>query len=125
MNKYLKIILFGVLIWLVPFIVSFFIYPLKTAENPLFESIMPIVITLIVILFTYFYLKTIETGFIKEGVIIGVIWLVISIVIDLTLFLPPSPMQMSFNNYMMDIGVTYIMIPVITIGMGYMAENKA
>jgi len=124
MNKYLKIIIFGFLVWLVPFVVSFFIYPLKTAGNPLFESIMPLTLTVIVVALAYLYLKNIETGFIKEGVVIGVIWFVINIAIDLVMFLPPSPMQMTLNNYMMDIGITYLMIPVITTGMGFMAENK-
>lgn len=124
MNKYLKIVIFGFLVWLVPFVVSFFIYPLKTVGNPLFESIMPLVITVMVVVLAYLYLKNIKTDFIREGVIIGVAWFIINIVIDLVLFLPPSPMQMNLANYMMDIGITYLMIPVITIGFGYMIENK-
>ena len=124
MNKYLKIGIFGVLVWLVPFAVSFFIYPLKTAGNPLFESIMPLVITIMVVSLSYLYLKNIETDLLKEGVMVGVVWFIINIAIDLVLFLPPSPMQMSFTNYMMDIGITYLMIPVITIGLVVMAENK-
>lgn len=55
---------------------------------------------------------------------IGVLWFIINITIDLILFLPSNPMQMTLTNYMMDIGITYIMIPVITMGMGYMAENE-
>lgn len=125
MNKYLKVILSGFLVWLVPFIVSFFIYPLKTSGNPLFESIMPLFITIIVFWLSYFYLKGIKKDFIKEGVTIGGAWFLISIAIDLVLFLPSSPMQMTFTDYMMDIGVTYLMIPVITTGMGYMSQNKA
>lgn len=125
MNKYIKIVIFGVLVWLVPFAVSFFIYPLKTAGNPLFESIMPLVIAIMVVSLAYLYLKNIEIDLLKEGVVIGVVWFIINIAIDLVLFLPPSPMQMSLTNYMMDIGITYLMIPVITIGLGVMAENKA
>jgi len=124
MNKYLKIILFGFLVWLVPFVVSVFIYPLKTAGNPLFESIMPLVITIMVVVLAYLYLKNIKTDFIREGVIIGMAWFIINIAIDLVLFLPPSPMQMSLANYMKDIGITYLMIPIITIGFGYMIESK-
>jgi uncharacterized membrane protein YpjA len=86
---------------------------------------MPIAITIIVITLAYLYLKNIKIDFIREGVIIGVAWFIINIVIDLVLFLPSSPMQMTLTNYMMDIGITYLMIPVMTIGMGYMAENKA
>jgi hypothetical protein len=125
MNRYLKIILFGFLVWLVPFAVSFFMYPLKTAGSPFFESIMPLVITIMVVALAYLYLKNMGTDFLREGVLIGVIWFIINIAIDLVLFLPPSPMQMTLTNYMMDIGITYLMIPVITVGLGYMAENKA
>ncbi|MBM4240317.1 MAG: hypothetical protein FJ150_01335 [Euryarchaeota archaeon] len=124
MNKYLKIVLFGGLVWLVPFVVSFFVYPLKTAGNPLFESIMPLVITVMVVALAYLYLKNIRTDFIKEGVIIGGSWFIINIAIDLVMFMPPSPMQMSLTNYMMDIGFTYLMIPVITIGFGYLLDSK-
>jgi len=124
MNKYLKIVIFGFVVWLVPFLVSFFIYPLKTAGNPLFESIMPLVIAIMVVVVAYLYLKNMETDLIMEGVIIGMAWFIISIAIDLVLFIPPSPMQMSFVNYMEDIGITYLMIPVITIGLAYMADNR-
>jgi hypothetical protein len=123
MNKYLKIVLYGFLVWLVPFVVSFFIYPLKTAGSPLFESIMPLVISLTVVVLAFLYLKNLEGDYVKEGVMIGVVWFIISIVIDLLLFLSPSAMQMRLIDYMADIGVTYLMIPFITVGLGLMAAE--
>jgi hypothetical protein len=124
MNKYLKIIVYGVLVWLIPFVVSFFIYPLKTSGNPLFESIMPLTLAIIVVLMANLYLKNVQMGFNREGVIIGISWFIINIAIDLILFLPASPMQMSLNNYMLDIGITYLMIPVITAGFGFLLNSK-
>jgi hypothetical protein len=124
MNKYFKIVIFGFVVWLVPFLVSFFIYPLKTAGNPLFESVMPLVITIITVSLACLYLIKLETDLIREGVIIGFSWFLINLAIDLVLFLPPSPMQMNLMNYMEDIGITYLMIPVITVGLAYMADNK-
>ena len=125
MNKNLKIILFGFLVWLIPFLVAFVIFPLRTSMRPLFESIMPLTLTIVVVILAYYYLKNIEANFVKEGVIIGITWFIIDIAIDLVMFLPASPMQMSLGDYMMDIGLTYVMIPVITIGLGYMAKNKS
>jgi hypothetical protein len=124
MNKNLKIILFGFLVWLIPFLVAFAIFPLRVYMRPLFESIMPLTLTIIVVILAYYYLKNMEVNFVKEGVIIGFAWFIINIAIDLIMFMPASPMQMSFADYMMDIGLTYVMIPVITVGMGYMAQNK-
>ncbi|HML06355.1 MAG TPA: hypothetical protein VK426_11315 [Methanobacterium sp.] len=124
MNKNLKIILFGFLVWLIPFLVAFVIFPLRASMRPLFESIMPLTLTIVVVILAYYYLKNIKANFVKESVIIGFTWFIIDIAIDLVMFLPASPMQMSLGDYMMDIGLTYVMIPVITIGMGYMAKNK-
>lgn len=124
MNRYLKIVVFGFLVWLIPFLVSFLVFPLKITMRPLFESIMALVLTIVVILLSYYYLKDIKSYYVKECLMICVVWYIISIAIDLVMFMPASPMQMSFDDYMMDIGLTYIMIPVITVGMGYMAQNK-
>ena len=120
MNRYLKIISFGFFVWLIPFLASFFMYPLKTAGNPLFESLMPVIITLVTVVLASIYLKNAEGDLLREGALIGVFWFLISVIIDLFLFLPPSPMQMGITGYFMDIGITYLIIPIITIGMGYL-----
>ena len=98
MNRVIKIVGFGFLMWLVPFIVSLIIYPLKTSFNPLFQSIMPVVITMTVVFLAVAYFKDVNTNFLQEGSIIGVSWFLISISIDLILFMPSCPMQMIFTN---------------------------
>ena len=125
MNKNLKIVLFGLLVWLIPFIVSFFIYPLKTPLYSLFESIMSVLIAVAAVIFSYFYFKDIGANFVREGVVTGIVWFIIAIVIDLVMFMPASPMHMNFTEYMMTVGVKYLIIPVVTIGSGYLAQNKA
>ncbi|MDO9044940.1 MAG: hypothetical protein Q7U35_06505 [Methanobacteriaceae archaeon] len=125
MNKNLKIILYGFLVWMIPFAISFVVFPLKTSMRPFFESIMPLVLSMVVITLAYYYLKDLESNFVKEGFLMGILWFIINIAIDLLMFMPASPMQMSFLNYMMDIGLTYVMVPVITLGMGFMADNKS
>ncbi|MBE3121809.1 MAG: hypothetical protein IMZ53_15950 [Thermoplasmata archaeon] len=124
MNKYVKLVGFGFLIWLIPFLVSFVIFPLRDANRPLFESIMPIILVLTVMIISVLYFKKIEKESLKEGVIAGVLWFVLSLVIDLMLFLPASPMQMSFSDYMMDIGLTYLIILMIPIGIGALVSKK-
>ncbi len=36
-----------------------------------------------------------------------------------------GPMAMPFVEYMEDIGLTYLIYPVVTIGMGYALEKRA
>jgi flagellar biosynthesis protein FlhB len=124
MNKYVKLVGFGFLIWLIPFLVSFVIFPLRNTHRPLFESIMPVVLVLAVMIISVLYFKKIEKESLKEGVIAGVLWFVLSLVIDLMLFLPASPMQMSFSDYMVDIGLTYLIILMIPIGIGALVRKK-
>ena len=124
MNKYVKIGFFGILIWLIPFVVSFIIFPLRDSNRALFESIMPVVLTIIVITFSIIYLKNMDKISVIDGIIAGVIWFIISLIIDLILFIPASPMQMQLSDYMMDIGLTYTIILVIPIGFSYLLENK-
>ncbi len=125
MKKFLKVGLFGFLTWLIAFAVSVSLSPLRTSQRPLFESIMPVVVTLCAVLFAILYFKKFKGGFLQEGVLVGAAWFIINIVIDLPLFLLEGPMEMSFADYMMDIGVTYLIIPVVTIGIGFALQHKA
>ena len=125
MKKYVKwIIGFGILIWLIPFLVSFVVFPLKDSNRPLFESIMPVVLTITVVTFSILFFKRVDKEVMKEGFIVGIVWFTISIVIDLFMFIPESSMHMSLVNYIMDIGLTYLIILVIPVGFGYILEKR-
>lgn len=124
MKSIKKGILFGFLVWVIPFVMAILIFPIRNNDRPLFESIMPVVVVLCVVIFTCFYFQKLPGRLLKEGIILGVVWLAISLVLDLILFMPDSPMHMSFIDYLKDIGLTYLMIPAITIGFGYLLEKK-
>jgi len=124
MKRYLKVGLFGFLTWLVPFVVAFLIYPIRTSYRSLFESIMAVVVTISAVLFAVLYFRKLTTGFLSQGILVGIIWFVINIVLDLILFME-GPMKMSFSDYIMDIGLTYLIIPAVTIGFGYILQRKA
>jgi hypothetical protein len=74
MDKTIKILGYGFIIWLVPLITSLLIYPIKLYLNPLFESIMPVIITLTVVIFSVAYFRGVNENFFKEGVVIGLVF---------------------------------------------------
>jgi hypothetical protein len=123
MKRCSKVVLFGFLVWLIPFIVSFAVFPLKKSMNPLFETIMAVVVTLVGVIFVYLYFKKVELNFFKEGILFGLVLFVMSIVIDLLLFMW-GPMKITFGNYMMDIGLTYLIYPIVSGGFGLLLEYK-
>jgi hypothetical protein len=125
MKEIKKKLMYGVLLWAIPFVVSIFVFPLRSSDRPLFESIMPVVVVLCVVIFSALYFrKWADSKFISEGIVLGILWLVISLAIDLALFMPETPMQMSLVDYIKDIGLIYLMIPVITIGFGYILSKR-
>jgi hypothetical protein len=109
---------------LIPFIVAMLIFPLREAQSPFFETIMPLTLTICTVVFSILYFKGVEHGYLAESVKLGILWFGISLVIDLFMFMW-GPMKMPFMDYMMDIGFTYLMFPMITIGFGYLLERKA
>lgn len=113
-----KALLFGVFIWMIAFLVAFAIFPIRESSRPLFESIMPVVLALATVFFAHRYFKGVQTGFAREGLLLGLVWMGTNILIDLPLMLSPSPMQMTLADYVADIGVTYALIPIITTGVG-------
>ncbi|MBS3175602.1 hypothetical protein J4440_07005 [Candidatus Woesearchaeota archaeon] len=113
----------GFLVWLIPFIFGFLLFPIHESDRILFESIMPVVVTISAVLFTFLYLKKQKSNYFKEGILLGITWFIINIAIDLLLFMW-GPMKMTFLAYMSDIGLTYLIIPIITIGIGALIENK-
>ena len=118
MNSWKKAIGYGVLMWLVPFAVAFGIFIIHDSNRPLFESIMAVAIAATATVLGLRYLKHVDSNVVREAVMLGLLWLGICVLIDAPLMLLDGPMQMSIMEYVDDIGVTYLMIPVVTWGVG-------
>jgi hypothetical protein len=107
----------GVIAWLAPFVVGFLAFPLRESARPLFESIMAIAVTATAVVLGLAYFGRHEGGRIREGLLVGLIWFAICVLIDAPLMLVGGPMKMSLGAYMADIGLTYVCIPVVTLGL--------
>ncbi len=116
MTSIRKALLFGFLVWLVTFAVAFAISPIRETSRPLFESIMPVAIAIIVVPLGVVYFRRIRRRLMREGLRLGLLWVLMCVAIDAPLMLLGWPMYMTVPEYLADIGVTYLMIPVITIG---------
>lgn len=124
MSSWLRAISLGLLVWLVPFAVAFAAFPLKTANYPLFESIMPVALTAIVVFCSLWYFRGIATPTIREGLLLGVLWMLLSMAVDLPLMLSP-PMNYTVGQYFADVGLTYLMMPIITLGIARAAPRPS
>ncbi|HEB12961.1 MAG TPA: hypothetical protein ENI11_04740 [Actinobacteria bacterium] len=116
-------ILYGLAIWAIAFVVAILISPIRTSDRPFFESIMPVTVALATVLFSYLYFRGVVKSFLSEGVKLGLIWFTINIAIDLPMF-SAGPMKMTLIDYVKDIGFTYLIIPIFTIGIGKTLDSR-
>jgi hypothetical protein len=106
----------GLLVWLLPFVVAFLVFPFRESWRALFESVMAVSVTVTAVWFGLVYLRRLPVVAVQDGVLVGVLWWLMCVAIDLPLF-SAGPMTMTLGDYMADIGLTYVSIPAVTIGL--------
>ena len=119
-----KLFGFGILTWLLPFLVS---VPFYSPEGePLYDIFLTKSVLLVfsaalgtALILVYF--RGVRARYIREGALLGGVWLAINWALDVAVLLPLSGMDI--GAYMGEIGLRYLMIPIIAVGIGYAAEQ--
>jgi uncharacterized membrane protein YpjA len=112
---------FAFLAWLVPFAVSVCLFPLKKSHPPLFEAFMGVTLVASTVALGCVYLRRPAGNPLMVGTRIGLIWMGANWLLDSLMF-SGGPMKMSLAQYATEIAPAYLMIPVITIGLGHAAK---
>lgn len=120
----LRILLYGFLTWLVPFVVSFGFYTpggeLRTSQD-FFKSMMIIVSTGTGCYLLYHYFKGCRQSYQAAGILSGICWLIINLLLDITILIPFA--NMSYRFYFESIGLRYMNIPIISVAMGFALQR--
>lgn len=124
-SQYSRAVLAGIVTWLVPFLVSLLFYNQNglTIDVFLFKSIMIVAGAITGALMIVWYFKPETKDFLRAGIIFGAAALAINWVLDLIVLcgmLGEDPL-----SWFAGVGVRYIVIPVMSITAGYIAEEKA
>lgn len=123
-SKVRKLIGFGILTWLLPFLLS---VPFYSPEGePLYDIFL--IKTILLVFSAAFgtfliliYFRDVHAWFIREGALLGGVWLLINWALDAVILLPLSGMDA--GTYMAQIGLRYLIIPITAVGIGYAAEQ--
>jgi len=114
--------LYGFLLWLIPFLASVLIFPLKKSDPAFYQSILGVFsITLVIILAVHYFKKT--EGNLREGILLGIVFAVISWFFDFFFFIW-GPIKMPLLNYIKEIGIGYLIYIFIPTGFGYLFGRK-
>jgi EamA domain-containing membrane protein RarD len=108
---------YGFLLWILPFLFSVAIFPLKKTDPAFFQSLMTVISALFVVILSIHYFRKTQ-GNLKEGIFLGVIFFVVSLFFDFFFFVW-GPIKMPLVAYVKEISIGYLIYPIITIGFGY------
>jgi len=125
MGKAHMLVLFGFLAWLIPFLCSFFFFDPQagrmTIDSAFFKSIMVVVGVVVGTLLFVKYFDCVKKDYVKEGLVAGAVWAVMSWALDFVILVPM--MKVDTPTYFMSIGMLYLSMPIIAVGMGMAIEN--
>jgi hypothetical protein len=114
MRGAVRYLLFGIGVWLIPFALGVAIFPVVDPSTSLFDTAMSIAMSLSAGWMSWLYLRGRVRVGPKDGLVAGLGWAALAVALDAPLFLlPPHPFQMPANDYVADIGLTYLMVPII------------
>lgn len=109
---------FGVMSWVVPFVASLSLYPLKSTNEPLFETIVSILILATAGGLGRLWYRTVPPLHISEGLAVGTTWLLINVVLDQLMLLSIfGPQRMSLGVYATQVGLKYLIIPIVLVAL--------
>ncbi|TAL38663.1 MAG: hypothetical protein EPN93_04110 [Spirochaetes bacterium] len=123
MNRVKTIAVYGFISWLIPFALSIPLYPpLHETMMPLFKNIMLVtgMLTGVTLLVRYF--RGVNADHVREGLVVGLAWLAVNIVLDLATLV--AAFKMPVAEYFLYTGIVYLSIPIISTGMGFLLAGR-
>ena len=113
----------GVLAWLVPFLLSLALSPLRQANAAMFTTVMflILVVTSGALLVYFFRRRPVR---LRVAVLVGAFWMVISLALDSLVF-SRGPMRMSALAYFSEIGLAYLVFPALALVAALLAKHEA
>ena len=125
MYSWKKALFYGFLTWLIPFLVAVPFYSQDgtlSVEVYLFKSMMIIVGSLVGLVLIVGYFKRVDGAFLREGILIGFIWLMMNWMFDFVFFVFITKMDIA--TYFIQIGIRYLTIPIYSIAIGFLLKKK-
>lgn len=115
-------IICGVLIWLLTYLISIIVQPL-ILDNSLYNNlILPLNIVIVTGFFGIIYIRNIDENELIEGILVGILFVLIDIILDLIFFVIPNNTNILISNYPNHIILMIIIMLIITSFLGYLAQ---
>ena len=115
-------IIYGVLIWIITHLVFAVTHPIIDAYTANSNFILAICIIIVSGFFSILYIREINKNEVFEGLIGGILFAIIDIVLDLAFFVIPNNQNILLPNYTTHILLTSAMLIILPTFLGYLAQ---
>ena len=120
MNKCLKRILLGLIVWGVPFLASFFVWDVKTNAPSLsaawFYAVMGVTGAIGFVIAAYYQFKDVKKDTVKEGWMTGITWYIELVLLDLIVLVMLMGMTLPDYYHLL---LSYINPLILAVAIGY------
>src|SRR5918999_634086 len=129
MQSPVRDLLYGIAIWFVwvsLVVVSAQLLPTEISGSALFVSMQMVALATLVLGFTILYLRNAGDGTFKEGLLVGVGWVVVMIALDLAhSVVHPDMVSLDTGTYFATVVPSYVVMPIITtLTLGYLERRS-
>lgn len=115
-------IILGILIWFFTYLITEFINSIFTYNMPYVNIIFPITAIIVTGFFGILYIRNIETNEVVEGILAGIVFIIIDIIMDYLIFILPHTQSVITQNYPFHVISMTILTLLITAFLGYLAQ---
>ena len=117
-------ITYGIIIWIISYLLSLIFNPIFSTIFPKINVTVPLVIIFTTGIFGTLYIRNIETNEVIEGLLVGIIFVIIDILLDTVFFILPNFHTPIFGDFATHIiSMTIIMLLITTfLQIGYYLE---
>ncbi len=114
----------GILIWIISTVLTEIFNPIFNSNLPHVNIIVPIITILVTGFFGIIYIRNIDANEVLEGLLAGILFVVIDIILDTLVFILPNTQNLIIGDYPLHIvSITIITISITTL-LGYLAQMK-
>ena len=127
MHAPIHTLLHGIAIWFVWVSLVVFsaqLLPAEISSSPLFVSMQMVALAALVLGFTVLYLRKVGQSSFGEGIVVGLVWVVVMIAVDFAHSVVMPAMVPDFGAYIAAVAPSYVVVPIITtLTMGYLERR--
>lgn len=115
-------IIYGILIWIITYLATWM--ALKIFSNSLlsFNIVIPIILIIVTGFFGILYIRNIYENEVIEGLIVGVIFIIVEVICDFSLSIISKTPNIMFTDYEFHVFSIIVITLLITTFLGYLAQ---